>query len=106
MKKKITITVFDEEISYNIPSNPKEFMKYFQDKIDLIPEEYKDIAIVELNSDYGEYNSTKMIFSIDYERYETDEEREYRELKIITQKSVVREKELNQLKKLREKYNV
>ena len=106
MKKKITVSVFNEEISYDTPDNPKEFMKYFQDKIDLIPEKYKDIAIIELESDYGEYDSTRLNFSIYYERDETAEEREYRELKIITEESFVREKELNQLKMLREKYNL
>ena len=66
------VTVFSDTSPY-FPSDPKEFMEYFQSKLDKVPNEFKDSARIEIDTDYcGDYS--KITLDIFYFRPETSEE--------------------------------
>ena len=75
VKKKITIDVFEFDCVNKIPENGYEFIEFFKDKLNLVPEEFRDSAKIQLEplSDFGPSGW------ISYERLETDEEEQARE---------------------------
>jgi len=106
MKKNIKVIVWESESCvYDLPTNPQKFLKWWVDKFNSIPEEYKESASI--NCDVSTYYDSPM-FSVEiyYYRIETDDEEAIRlEIEKVHQKTI-KSKELLQLKKLRDKYGV
>ena len=103
----IKITVFNAE-EYDSQkdwptSNAVEFVKWFQGKLDLIPEEYRNVASIDLES-HASYDSSEIEIDIYYNRPETAEETSAREHKIQVQKEHERVNEIALLEKLKKKY--
>ncbi len=69
---KIRIEVLNEDV-WDICGTPAEVMKYWQDKIDLIPAEYRETAEIHLSAE-PYYDSATLELYIFYEREETPEE--------------------------------
>ncbi len=59
---------------HDIPETPAAFMKYWQDKIDLIPDEYMETAEIHLSPE-PYYDSASLQVYIFYERDETKGEK-------------------------------
>jgi hypothetical protein len=70
MDKVIDLTF---NIICELPSNPAEFLQFWREKIELIPQEYRQNAKV--NSEFGE---GYLDFSITYTRPETKDEEAFR----------------------------
>ena len=68
--KKIVISNDD---NYDLPDNLIQFIEYFQEKLSIIPEEYREFADIEI--DCCEYSGE---FKVSYTRDETDEEQSKR----------------------------
>lgn len=85
------------------PSNAVEFIKWFQGKLDLIPEEYRNVASIDLET-HTSYDSSEIEIDIYYDRPETAQEAAARKHKIQLQKEHERINELALLEKLKKKY--
>ena len=105
MKSEILVTVFKEDCNYDLPTKPDEFIAFFEEKIALVPNEYRDSARVEVEADIY-YDSTKLNVMVSYKRLETDEEENARLKREKEQKAWKENQELCQLEKLKEKYGV
>lgn len=83
MKEKVKVsTICDKELwVWDIPSNLKDFMDYWQDLFNEVPEQYREFAKIELDTK-DSYGSVTIECTIYYEREETDEEEMKRELRI------------------------
>ena len=100
MKK---IVVFEDNRMDDINESPDAFMKFWQDKIDLIPAEYRDSARVELKTSFHyDYQVTSL--EIFYLRPETKEEKGNRERLNLSRLEAAKAKELDQLAALKLKY--
>jgi len=105
-KKIKRIMAFEDSINYDIPCEPLEFMKYFQDRFDLVPEEYNDTTHISLESQgLYEYDSTLELV-ISYERMETDSERDKRDREVQAMIDYTEEQELCKLAQLKRNINV
>lgn len=87
-------------------TKPDEFIKWFQDKIALVPEEYRDTIEILLDSSRsgGGDDDTDPEIVISYKRPETDEEMEKRIESDERYNNRRRKLEIEQYKKLKEKY--
>lgn len=74
MKSKIRVEAYKENCNYEIPTNPKEFMEFWQDKISLIPDGFMDIAEIEVEAGFCYDHCAELNVTISYDRDETDEE--------------------------------
>ena len=83
MKEKVKVsTICDKELwVWDIPSNLKDFMDYWQDLFNEVPEQYREFAKIELDTK-DSYGSATIECTIYYEREETDEEEMKREFRI------------------------
>ncbi len=81
MKEKVKVSTICDREMWDIPSNPKDFMEYWQELFNEVPEQYKGFAKVELDAKQS-YGSTTIECTIYYEREETDEEEMKRESRI------------------------
>jgi len=80
MNKTITIYHSDNCHSDYRPENLTEYIKWLNDKLSLIPQEFRSSATLEINA-YESYGAGYYDYIIKYERPETDSERESRENK-------------------------
>ncbi len=67
------VEVFDGEVYAVIPTNCNDFMRFWQEKIDLIPDEFRNDAEINLEPEKY-YNGPGINLSVSYRRLETDEE--------------------------------
>ena len=81
MKEKVKVSTICDKEMWDIPSNLKDFMEYWQDLFNEVPEQYRDSAKVEMEAKES-YGSAAIECTIYYEREETDEEEMKRELLI------------------------
>lgn len=96
MKKKITVLLF-EDGSFSL--------EYLLEQVNTLPEEYRNTINIEKEEVSYPYDSnTYYTINVTYEREETDEEYEKRKLDIKKRDSEFAARELEQLKKLQEKY--
>ena len=102
MKKNKTIKVYEESWP-TIPEKPSEFIAFWESKIDLIPEEHKESASIEIESS-PYYDSSVLEVTISYTREETDEEQKIREFEEMRSKEEVRAREIALLNQLKQKY--
>ena len=70
-----TITVYDEDVSYAVPTDAYEFVDFWLDKLEAIPEEFRDTAKIELEVD-NYYDMALMSATVSFTRPETKEELE------------------------------
>lgn len=101
-RRTISIEVFTADWSSpEIPSNLGDYIQWLQGILASVPEEYRDSAGIDFDSDY---ESSRVSVEIDYERLETDEEIQGR-LDAITQQSRLRdERDRAQYEKLKAKF--
>jgi len=72
MKKEIKVIVFSEEsCAYDLPSKPEDFLRWWTDKFDLVPEEYKDTINIACSTSIS-CGSSQFEVEISYLRIETD----------------------------------
>lgn len=102
--KKVTVTVYNGEINYTIPTNPIEFMKYWQELLNRVPSEYKESTTIELEPSDDGYGCNTLDLTINYTRPETSEEATARLANQVTRQDIQTEKELKQLEYLKNKY--
>lgn len=102
MNKMKVIEVFDDECP-DIPEKADKFMEFWQEKINLIPEEHRGTAEIELEADES-YGSPYLNVTVRYKRPETDEETVAREGRVLAQNDARRNREIAQMKRLKEKY--
>lgn len=101
MQLKTIIVCDEKDLEDTIPDTPQEFLDFWQQKIDLIPEQYLSATGIELAT---EWDSGAITLSISYDRPETEDEkiaREYRDSNIAKE---VRRRDLATLAELQAKY--
>lgn len=100
---KVWQKLFKSDI-YNIPSSWNEFVNWVNEKDKLIPEKYRDSARIEFDYDIRHYDEVICTVEITYNRPETEQEKLER-LKIEKDyKTRLKERELAELRRLRNKY--
>lgn len=104
MKKEII--VFEKKSEWSLPGQPDNFLKYWTDKFDQIPAEYRNNARVEVEAviDYCE-EPPEISIKISYLRPETNKDKLNRELRETKRFEALRQYELRELKRLNNKYN-
>lgn len=100
--KQIEVVHFEEEDPI-IPNKPNEFIKYFQDKFDEIPEEYKNSIEVDIRAE-AYYNCNCFSVKISYMRPETEVEEKIRNDELINNGIKQKENDLQELKRLNALY--
>lgn len=86
----------------SLPDSPKLFMKYWEEKFEDIPQEYRENAKIFFSVGH-EYKTSVLIF---YTRDETDEEWKEAEEEKRKQFAETEKNELEQLERLKKKYGV
>ena len=81
MKEKVKESTICDKEMWDIPSNPKDFLKYWESLFEEVPEQYRGSAKIELEAK-ERYGGASIECTIYYEREETDEEEMKRELRI------------------------
>ncbi len=102
----IKVSVFDEDQNDGDwpPENAAGFLSWFTEKINLIPVEFREKAKIEIDGDGDGDGCSYASILIYYYRPKTEQEKErYRQDEISRTKSV-RQRELQQLAKLKAKY--
>jgi hypothetical protein len=98
----IRVDVFNSE-QYNGRDWPSEnaidFIGWFNEKISLIPEEFRDSATIDISSPY-EYVSIEIY----YKRPETKEDIKNRELNDLEMAEIERQMDMKKLEELNRKY--
>ena len=106
MRRQIKEVVYANKGAFiELPENPDEFLKWWTDKFDLIPEEYRANAKVECTSETF-YECSHLEIEIYYTRPETDEEIRLRLHKESCNLEAIRRQELQKLAELKAKYEV
>lgn len=78
MKQKKEVIVFKEDLEDKIPEHPVQFMLFWEEKINLIPEEFKPHAKITIESIPEYHCCPGVLVKIVYERLETDSEEKLR----------------------------
>ena len=102
MKRNIFVTVFRDTVSY-LPQVATDFMKMLSDKMALIPKEYIETAIIEIETE-SYYDSCTAFLSLTYTRPENDSEEAAREADERQKLADTEAREKAQLEKLLLKY--
>jgi hypothetical protein len=76
--KTIKATVYKADTFRNLPRNAEAFITFFQEKLNLIPEEFRSSATIDLETSPF-YDSTEETLEVYYIRPETEEEIQARE---------------------------
>jgi len=102
--KKESVFYCDSE--YGLPNDVQEFMQYWQSKIDLIPEEFKESARICCEATDDGYGCNQFEIDVYYMRPETKEEEDKRVSGNIENTKRIRDRELAQFEKLKAKYDL
>ena len=123
MKRMIEIIVFESDSCiYKLQKDAKEFIRWWQDKIDIVPDEYKNSTQIicstnckrnfidpSHNDGYGDYYATIAV-KIYYSKLETDEEHAKRlkgkEDEEARKREQEMEEEIKTLIRLKKKYEL
>ena len=106
MKKEIRALVFDSKsCCYELPSTPKEFLNWWEGKINLVPEEYKETTFIDCETEIN-WEVAQFQVKIGYIRPETCEEEAIRIKNEEDRLKFIENRELCQLEKLKAKYNI
>ena len=87
------------EFDYGFNAHPNEFIEFLQSKINLIPEEFRDSAVLDITAfNYG------LCIALDYIRPETAQEKQNKLTEIERIAEANKDKELKMLAALQAKY--
>jgi len=103
MKEFKNVTVYEEDIEYRVSERPKEFMAFFQSKIDLVPNEFSDSATIKIVAEQS-YGCSELNLTVGYSRLETDDEEKTRETRLQATDELRKKRELKILSELKKKY--
>ena len=92
----------EEVESYKVPENLKEFIAFWQEKLEDLPLESQREAEVEFSSGLDNYNNSYYDIGLTYYREETKEELKQRELKEVKTLAARKEFVKAQILKLQE----
>ena len=101
--KTVTVTAFEDTSLEWFDCSPKAFLKFWQEKIVLIPDEYSESATINLDVDDC-FGVPVMSALITYERPETETDREAAAAKERQREDKLLQKELAELYRLQQKY--
>ena len=74
MTDLITVEVYKYNfVDDHIPTKADEFMEFWQDKLNLIPDEFMDSALIDID-EIEEYGASYFSAKVTYKRPKTDEE--------------------------------
>lgn len=105
MKNKTEVIIFeDDSCEQDLPENPKDFLKWWQDKFDLIPDEFMSIAKVKCET-YETDGFSNLDVTIIYYRDETDLEIAMRKNEIERKKQNQHQSDWNEFERLKKKLN-
>ena len=99
----VKVTVFDKTQNYSIPENPKDFLKYFTDKLKEVPAEFRKAAKIKL-SVVDDYDGHSLNVEVSYTRPQTLLELQAAEDLIARNRARVLQHELSELNRLKKKY--
>jgi len=106
--RKIQVTVFDKE-QYSgddwPSSNGYEFIKWFTDKLESIPEEFKKDAVFDLDAT-DSYGSPYVTLELYYNRPETQEEISDRQARYKNTKVIQKNNDIAEFERLKKKLNL
>ena len=105
MKKTVTETVYDTTLikSPSPPQNLSEHIRWLTEKLESIPEQFRDAAKVEIEAT-SSYDCPSLEYSISYERPETLAEKQNRIAKKTVISEATRLREIETLNRLKAKY--
>lgn len=113
MKQKITETVYewdrDRKEGFRFESYGmllKDFKEVIKNIDSLIPDGYKNSAIIDIHSEGYEYGSSSLEFEVRYIRDETDEEEEIREKSILVARRSQKELDIIKIERLKKKWGL
>jgi hypothetical protein len=110
MKKEISVTVFKEYLKDGLFTKSDKLIKFIQEKVNFVPEEYRDTARIHIYIETDDYNflsnSGRLVFEVICRRLEFDKEYEDRLAMEKPNREWKENQELCQLEKLKEKYGV
>ena len=88
----------------DLPTNPEKFMKFFQDKLNQIPKEFKENGYIEISSTHDRHDYDHIEVKIGYTRPETDDEERNRLERMSHHLAIKEAKEMEEFKRLQDKY--
>ena len=103
MKKLKLISVYHEIDCYDVPQNGKKFIMFFQDLLKQVPSKFINSAEIIIKSEV-DYDEPELNVQVCYTRPETDEEEKDRETGQQEITGRRKRQDLQQLKRLQEKY--
>ena len=103
-KEMVKVKIFEDEDLDELPRNPKDFLKFWEEKFNDIPTEFESTAYINTNVEvkWGECGYFEV--EIGYVREETDEEYEVRISKANAQVKRHEDAERNEWERLSKKY--
>ena len=105
-KQNKRISVYHNDVNYALPKDPKEFLEFWQSKLDLVPAKYKHTTKISVEAEGTYEGGAKLLVSVFYFRPETDEEEANRTRIEKERADSLEERELRQLEHLKNKYDV
>ena len=106
MVSKIKEIVYYTDNEYGIPEKASDFIKYWESKIALVPDEFKDSTNICIESTDDGYGCNTLDVQIYYERPETEEEKAARLDRQNLASERVRNRDLEQYEKIKSKYGL
>jgi len=102
MKQTKQIKVY--ELGYDdVPQKADEFIKFWQDKINMVPDEFRGTTEIEMEAEES-YGCATLEATVIYKRPETDKEEQLREKQAQDRQEAITRRELEELTKLKRKY--
>jgi len=101
--KTVQVALFSQR-DLDLPTKPKEFIKFFQEKFDLVPEQYRDTTRIALEAEMA-YGDPALELTIWYDRPETSKECKEREAKECHRIASIEARERRELALLQAKYS-
>ena len=105
MSKNVMISVYENNCMYYFLEEAEEFLKFFTEKINLIPPEFMDTAQIEIEPNM-DYDSPVMDLNIYYMRPETEKEISEKEQRENEQKELQKERDIKLIIELKKKHNL
>lgn len=100
-RRSVEIKPLSVEGAHNLPEKLVDFIAYFQDVYENIPKDFRDEAVIEIDS-YQYWETTSERIDVFYNRLETDEEYLERKRKTELDELRLRKSKLQQFIKLKE----
>ena len=95
MKQQVEVYVLRYSELTDIPNNPDDFLAYWQEFFDEVPEQYRASTIIELQA-VESYGDASIECSVYYTREETLEEEQKREARIVSDEERMKQIKMRQ----------